>query len=219
MAGIAEVNQGRLAGVLLILAFVTFVIGAIVPLVGDQGNANIFTLAVREQLQVVAGNSAAWRWANLFMGAAVLLLIFGVTLVTTLLERADERVLSRIALTGLLLAALLWLIFTAFRSTVTVSSGQETVLTGVIPPYYEPLAQWMSGLFRAYIVIGCLGLAALGGSLILAAPVPAWVGWTTIALSAATLAHLLIMGDTLPAFHYFPAVLIGIMLITCSPFH
>ncbi|MQA82515.1 MAG: hypothetical protein GEV10_29320 [Streptosporangiales bacterium] len=213
MARFDGASRYRLAGALLVLAFVSFAVGATLPLMGGKGNANIFTLPVREHLQAVAGNSAVWWWANLLMGAAVVMLVVGMTMVTTMLERVDERVLSRIALTGLLLAALLWLVYSAFRSTVTVSAAQETVLTGAVPPYYEPLARWASGLFQVYIVLGCLGLAALGGSLVLAELVPVWAGWATLAISAATLAHLLSTGDTLPAFHYIPVLLIGILLL------
>ncbi|TDE01991.1 hypothetical protein [Jiangella asiatica] len=213
MARLDGASQDRLAGALLVLAFASFAIGATLPLVGGNGNAEIFTLPVREHLEAVADNSAAWRWANVLMGAAVVLLIFGMTIVTTMLERVEERLLSRIALTGLLLAALLWLVFTAFRSTVTVSAAQETVLTGAVPTYYQPLARWGSGLFQIYIVLGCLGLAALGGSLVLAGLVSAWAGWATAAISAATLVHFLSAGDTLPAFHYLPSLLIGILLL------
>lgn len=213
MASFGAASQYRLAGALLMLAFVSFAIGATLPLVGDKGNSDIFTLPAREHLQAVASNSAAWSWANLLMGAGVLLLVLGMTVVTTMLERADERVLSRIAMTGLLLAAFLWLVYSTFRSTVTVSAAQET-LTGAVPSYFPPLARWAAGLFQVYIVLGCLGLAAIGGSLILAGLVPGWTGWATIAMSAATLAHLLGTGDTLPAFHYVPALLIGVVLLT-----
>lgn len=202
-----------MAGALLVLAFVVFAVGATLPLVGADGDADIFTLPVGEHLRAVAGMPTTWRWANLLMGAAVVLLVLGTTTVTTLLERDGERVLSRIALTSLLLAAVLWLVICAFRSTVTVDAAQETALTGAVPPYYEPLAGWVTGLFQAYVVVGCLGLAALGGSLVLAGSVPAWVGWATLVMSVATLVHLLATGDTLPAFHYVPALLIGIVLL------
>ena len=202
-----------MAGALLVLAFVVFAVGATLPLVGADGDAGIFTLPVREHLQAVAGNAATWRWANVVMGAAVFLLVVGTTTMTTLLERDGERVLSRIALTSLQLAAVLWLVICAFRATVTVDAARETALTGVVPSYYEPLAGWVSGLFQAYVVVGCLGLAALGGSLVLAGPVPAWAGWATVVMSVATLVHLLAAGDTLPAFHYVPALLIGIVAL------
>ena len=42
---------------------------------------------------------------------------------------------------------------------------------------------------------------------------PAWAGWATLLFSIAMLILLLIMGDTLPAFHYVPALLIGILLL------
>ena len=213
MAALTDASQYRLAGVLLVLAFVVFAIGAVQPILGAKGNIDIFTLPAREHLQAVADNPAAWRRANLLMGGAILPLVFATSMVTAVLERLDERMLSRIAFTAMLLAALLWLAFSAFRATFTIGAAEEMVLTGTMPAYYEPLARWGYGMFQVYIVLGCLGLAALGGSLLLTGLIPAWAGWVAIAMTAATLAHLLISGDTLPAFHYFPALLIGILLL------
>ncbi len=59
------INGHRLTGVLLIVAFISFAIGGILPIVGEKGNMGIFTLPVREHLQAVAENAIAWRWANM----------------------------------------------------------------------------------------------------------------------------------------------------------
>jgi hypothetical protein len=42
---------------------------------------------------------------------------------------------------------------------------------------------------------------------------PAWAAWATLLFSIAMLILLLFTGDTLPAFHYLPALLIGILLL------
>ncbi|NBE99300.1 hypothetical protein FE391_35610 [Nonomuraea sp. KC401] len=217
MTPLHRADQQRIAGAFLVLSFVTFTVGATLPLVGAKGNSKIFTLPVREHLQAVAGNPGSWRWANLFMSTAVVLLVLGMTILVTMLERVDERMLSRIALTTLLLAALLWLVYSAFRSTVTMSAARETVSTGAVPPYYDPWSQWAAGLFQIYTVLGCVGLAALGGSLLMIRLIPTWAGWTTIAISVATLLHLLSTGNTLPAFHYLPCLLIGVLLLIRRP--
>jgi hypothetical protein len=75
MAAADLFNEQRLTGVLLILAFILFAIGGTLPIVGEKGNARIFTLPVREHLLTVAANAAVWRWANLFMGAAAVVLL------------------------------------------------------------------------------------------------------------------------------------------------
>src|SRR5688500_10335215 len=115
MASLDFLNEHRLTGVLLVLSFISFAIGATIPIVGEKGNAAIFTLPVREQLLAVAGNAMAWKWANIFMGAAAVLLLAGLTMLTTILEGAGERVLSRLGLVGLLLAAVLWGICSGLR--------------------------------------------------------------------------------------------------------
>src|SRR5215207_11057490 len=65
-------NEHSLTAIPLILAFISFAIGATLPVVGEKGNIRIFTLPVREQLLAVADNAVVWRWANIFMGAAAI---------------------------------------------------------------------------------------------------------------------------------------------------
>ncbi|MFN8482262.1 MAG: hypothetical protein U0768_04260 [Anaerolineae bacterium] len=213
-----SVNEYRLTGVLLILAFISFAIGGTLPVVGEKGNHAIFTLPAHEHLLAVADNAHIWRWANLFMGSAVVLVLAGLTMLTMLLEGANERILSRLGLVGFLLAAVLWVIFSVFRGVITIRAAQEMAATatasaGVVPPYYEPLAQWCYSLFYVYAVVGFLALAMYGGSLLQTGLLPGWAGWATLVFSIVLLIQLLIMGDTLPAFHYFPSLLIGILLL------
>jgi hypothetical protein len=206
-------NEHRVAGVMLVLSFVSFAIGGALPVVGEKGNAGIFTLPLREQLLAIADNAAAWRWANIFMGAAAVLLLAGLTMLTTIFEGAGERVLSRLGLVGWLMAAVLWVIFSALRGVVAVSASAEMVTTGRVPTYYEALAQWGFALFYLYAVIGFLSISAYGGASLQVALLPAWAGWGTVIFSVAMLVLLLVQGDTLPAFHYMPALLIGILLM------
>lgn len=206
-------NAHRIAGGLLVVAFLSFAIGATLPVVSRQGNHQIFTLPIREHLQAVAGMTGIWRWANILMGAAIIALLAGLAILTSILESAGERLLSRLGLVGMVLAAVLWLIFSAFRATVTVAAAQELAATGVVPPYYEPLARWGFALFFVYAVSGFAALAAFGGSALHVGLLPAWIDWGTIAFSLATLVALLIVGDTLPAFHYVPPLVMGLTLL------
>src|SRR5262249_26342453 len=93
----------RLSGVVLILAFISFAIGGTLPIVGEKGTMRIFTLPVREHLLAVADNAIVWRWANVFMGTAAVVLLAGLSMLTTILEGADERAFSRMGLVGWLL--------------------------------------------------------------------------------------------------------------------
>jgi len=206
-------SEQRVAGILLILAFLSFAVGAGLPTLGEKGNMRIFNLPTREYLLALADNSGVWRWGNIFMGGAALFLVAGLTMLATILEGGGERVLSRLGLVGILLAAMAWVIFSAFRATVTINAAQETAATGTIPPYYEPTAQWNYALFYVYAVLGFLVLAAYAGSLLQVGVLPAWVGWATLVFSAGALALLLITGDTLPIFHYLPPLLMGIVLM------
>lgn len=40
-----------------------------------------------------------------------------------------------------------------------------------------------------------------------------WTGWATLAFSIVMLVQLLAKGDTLPAYHYLPGLVIGILLL------
>jgi hypothetical protein len=164
-------------------------------------------------LLAVADNATVWRWANIVMGTASCLLVAGLTVVTTILEESGERVLSRLGLVAMLMAAVLWLAVSAFRAVVTVEAARETVATGVVPTYFEPLSRWAFVLFYVYAIIGFLALAACGTSVLRAGLVATWAGWSTVVFSVAMLALLFAVGDTLPAFHYVPPLLIGILLV------
>ena len=102
------------AGVLLILSFVSFAVGGSLPLVGEKGNPRFFNLPEPEYLANVVSNAKVWRWANAFMGAAVVILLAGLTILATILEGANELILSRLGLVLFLPAAVLWVIFSAY---------------------------------------------------------------------------------------------------------
>ena len=206
-------SEHRVAGALLVSAFLLFAIGGTLPVVGKHGNSQIFTLPIREHLQAVAGMTGIWRWANILMGAAIVALLAGLAILTTILEGAGERILSRLGLCGIALAAPLWLIFSAFRAAVTDTAAQELITTGTVPPDYEPLARWGFALFSTYSIVSFLALAAYGGAVLRVGLLPAWAGWGTIAFSLAMLIALLVVGDTLPAFHYVPPLVMGLLLI------
>ncbi len=209
-------NEYHLTGVLLIMAFISFAIGAVLPIIGKNGNINIFTLPLREHLLAVASIVTNWRWGNIFMGLAAVFQLAGLSMLTTILEGANERVLSRLGLIGFLLTTVFWLIFSAFRSVITVMAAQEMNATSEIPTYYEPLAKWGFAIFYISAVSGFLALGAYGGSLLKADLLPMWIGWVTLLFSIGMLILLVIIGDTLPAFHYLPALLIGILLLLHS---
>lgn len=206
-------NDHHFTGVLLILAFILFAIGGTLPVVGEKGNMRIFTLPVREHLLAVGDNEIVWLWANIFMGTAGIVLLAGLTMLTTILEDAGEHAFSRLGMVGFLLAASLWVIFSTFRAVVTIRAAQEMITTAVVPTYYEPLAHWGFVLFYVYAVVGFLALAAYSVSLLQVGLFPMWTGWTTLIFSIAMLILLLTRGDTLPAFHYLPGLLIGILLM------
>jgi hypothetical protein len=202
----------RATGILLILAFISFAIGASVPIFGEKGNWNIYTLPVRAQLEAIANNTLAWRMANVFMGLAILFLLAGLWMLTALLGQAGEHLFSRLGLALMLVAAALWVIFSVYRGVATAQAAQELSATDALPAWYEALAPWGFRLFYVYAILAYLALAVYGVALLQVSLFPAWVGWGPLIYSLALLVLLFIQGDSLPAFHYVPGVLIGILL-------
>lgn len=198
------------AGGLLILSFALFAGGAALPLVGERGNLGIYTLPAEDHLDAIGLNPRAWQWANFFMGAAVVALVSGLALLTALLSDAT---LGRLGLTVFTIAAVLWVLFSAYRATVPLHVAEVVKEGGSIPGYHESLARWGGALFTAYASLAFLSLAAYGGAIIQTGLFADWVGWTTIIFSLGLLLLMFVMGDTLPAFHYFPPLLIGILLL------
>lgn len=207
------IGERVIAGMLLILSGTLFGIGASLPLIGEKGNLHIFTLPMQEQLEAIGLNPDAWRWANVFMGAAAIALATGLALLAALLEPAGGSTPASLGSVTFLIAALLWVVFSAYRATVPLQVAEQMASDGAIPSYHQALARWAGALFMAYAVLGFLSLGAYGGAIVQAGLLASWVGWATIIFSLGLLLLLLVMGDTLPAFHYMPAVLIGILLL------
>ena len=159
-------SQTQWAGLMLIAAFVLFAIGASLPVVGARGNPRFYSLPLGEHLKAVAGNSAAWRVANVLMGAAAVALLIGLSQLTSSLEAAHEPVLSRLGLIGWIVATVLWVIFSAFRAVVTTEAARTFIAhgsAGALPAGYELMSRWAFAIFFGYAVIGYLALAALPG--------------------------------------------------------
>ena len=210
---IAFFTENRFTGILFVIAFLLFAIGATLPLMGDKGNPNIYTIPARDTLLAIAKNPGAWQWANIFMGSAVVALAAGMVTFTTGLEQAGERTFSRLGLLGIVFTAVVWLIFSAYRASLMVVAAQETASTGTVPTYYEPVSQWGGALFYVYAVLGFLSLAVYAISALNVNIVPGWACWVTIIFSLALIVQLVVTGDTLPVFHFVPPLLIGILLL------
>jgi hypothetical protein len=203
-------SERFIAGGLLILSFALFAVGAALPLVGETGNPRIYTLPSDDQLDAIGLNPGAWRWANVLMGTAAILLVSGLALLAVLL---GDATLARLGLTIFTIAAVMWVVFSAYRATVPIQVADVMAGGGSPPAYHQALAEWAGALFTTYATLAFLSLAAYGGAMIQTGLLAGWVGWATIIYSLGLLLLMLVIGDTLPAFHYLPPLLIGILLL------
>lgn len=177
-------NQYRVTGALLILAFITFAIGASLPLLGAKGNMGFFSLSEREQLLAIAGNAAAWRWCNILIGAAAVVLLAGLSMLTTGLESVKELTFSRLGLIGILLAVIVWLLFSAYRAAVMTRAAQDLAALGA-PAAANPAtreigrapAQMLDGTKPSHSHYSRASVASASGSAGGAGLAPPWPRW------------------------------------------
>jgi hypothetical protein len=129
--------------------------------------------------------------------AAVVTNALGFAVLEGLLRDVGERVLSRLAWTAVVIAAVLAVV-------------QESLLLDG--------RQYVDPIDRVYVVLAFLSQAAFGGALLRAHLLPTWVGWMTVAWNVGLLAVLVAVSvgnrpDYYPVLHQFAPLLIGIELI------
>lgn len=132
-----------------------------------------------------------------FILAAVITNALGLALLESLLRDAGERVLSRVALIAMLIAAVLAVV------------QEALLLDGRV---------YVDSLDRVYVVLAFLSQSAFGWALLRTRLLPTWVGRMTIGWNLGWFALLLMVSvgnrpDYYPVLHQFAPLLIGIALI------
>lgn len=138
-------------------------------------------------------------WERSFLLAAVVLTAIGLMLLEGRLQNTDGRVLARVGATAYLFGGILVVVAEA----LDLNPGQNTYALIVI-----------------YVVLALLAQATMGGSLLQAGLLPAWIGWVTIIWN---IAWLVVLPVTSPRDIYFPVLhhvmplVIGIALLWRAP--
>ncbi len=138
-------------------------------------------------------------WERSFLVSAVVLTAIGLMLLEGLLQNTDGRVLARVGATAYLFGGILVVVAEA----LDLNSGQNTY-----------------ALIAVYVVLALLAQATMGGSLLQARLLPAWIGWATIIWNIAWLVVLPVTtpGDIYyPFLHHLMPLLIGIALLRRAP--
>ena len=168
-------------------------------------------------------NLAVRRWTFRMASAAMILALFGFSLLSTLLRDGGEKTLSTVALTGFLLATIGWLVEMTVTSSVGEITAREAVRTGTVPGYWKPIQHWVNvSLQQIYVTAGLIALALYGWSLLETGLTPAWAAWITIGLSIfwfvlAIIFALIFKGEDtsyfIPAALLLPPPIIGIGIL------
>lgn len=132
--------------------------------------------------------------------AAVALTALGLALLEGLLEDSAGRVLARAGAIAF------------FGGVLVVAVEASSLSQGLHKNDSEQ--NWAPA--NIYVVLALLAQAAIGGSLLQAGLLPAWIGWVTIVWNAAWLLAFLIKRDDIyiPFVHHFMPLVIGIALVS-----
>jgi hypothetical protein len=143
----------------------------------------------------VPPSPAYFVWERSFLMAAVVLTAIGFVLLEGHLQNTDGRILARTGATAYLFAG----VFVVAAEALNLNPGQNTYALIVI-----------------YVVLALLAQATMGGSLLQAGLLPAWIGWVTIIWNIAWLVVLPVTSPRdiyYPILHHLMPLLIGIALL------
>lgn len=201
-------DAAQFAGWLLVIGAVAFGIGA-----GDPYLVRAWTAPHETFLAIVARHPVAWRTTHvLFIGGTVLTTA-GLALVPSLLPDGWPRALALAGAVAFGIAAVLWIVSLIYRLAVTPSSARVFTETGDLDPSVTVLDRLSAGLFKAFIVVGLAGLAAIGIASTAGGPIPTPLGWGSAALSGLLVGGLLVTGDMPPFTVYLAPLAFGVAIL------
>jgi hypothetical protein len=195
------------AGKLLLLGSILFIVGAANPALGAVWSAPMDT-----QLRLIHDAATAWTVTNVLFLVATVLTATGLWFVP---ERVGNPGLTpaRAAAVVYLVAATAWLASLVFRLTVTPPAASAFVATGSIDPTYVTLNLWAVGLFGAFTYLAGGSLVAIGVAVIIGRALASYAGWFAIVIGIAIAAGYAIVGDMPPFVAYLPTGLLGVVLM------
>jgi hypothetical protein len=141
-----------------------------------QLNTSTVLQAVSPTGQQAARNEpASFTSTSHWFAVGVLLTLTGLIVLGGVLRAAGARVATDLGQAAFAFGGALWLASLAFRATATFSAARETVASGAVPSWFEPLRAWSGALFAIYMVLAYLAIAAYGRALLQTRLVPRWL--------------------------------------------
>lgn len=196
-----------LTGWLLVVGPVLFLVGA---------GAYFWTVmrAPRDQyLASIHGRPGPWRFANLCLLAGTVVTTAGLDFVPAQVVDSGTALLAAAGAVSFNVAAVLWAVSLVHRLAVVPTVASRFAATGMVDPAAEIADRWAGGLFGAFVVLGAVGLIAVGLALAVGGPVSSLVGAGTSVFALLVLGGFVIAGDVPPLTLFLPPLAIGLALL------
>jgi hypothetical protein len=163
-------------------------------------------------LRLISDHSGVWRLANVGFALATIATAAGLFLTPGLV--GDRGVsMAWVSAVAFVLAAVPWLVILAIRLAVTPGVADAFVADGTVDPVAAPLDRLGGPLYPAFILIGSGSIVALGAAIVAGGSLGDPLGWACLVAGVAIGGSYLVIGDTLPAFVYFPTTAVGIAML------
>lgn len=198
----------QVAGWLLVAGATLFFIGAANPVL-----MRAWTSPRDAFLGTIAAHPRAWRSTTLLMVAGTIVTPAALSIVWLAPSPGWTVALAQAGAVGYLIASALWLVTLLHRLAITPETARTFLATGSTEPWVDATERLMHTFFLVFIAAGSLALAAVGLATTGGGPIPAFVGWGTIALSAVSLVALWRTGDVPPFVLYLPPMAMGVSLL------
>ena len=189
----------KLAGIVLIVGSLLFIIAAFTPT-----TIRVITAPDPEKrIEFIENEHTGWLLVNILFGAGSVIAVIGLALfslhVQGLASSPGVKLGGYVATAAAGIAALFWVIIVYNRV--------------VLPP--QAIANNLSintWMFPAYTILTQLALIIVGFMLIQSG-YPAWLGWGMLVLAVLSLIAFLVFKDMPPFVHYILLLIMGIALV------
>jgi len=202
----------RVPGMLLLSSALIPIGGSLILMVAT-GYRPVIGASLQD-LERLAGEVTAHRWALGFWVVGYLAALSGFGLLTSLLQEPSSRAIVSIALIGIAIVFVFVALEATFHMTVTTWVAEKTIVDSAVPSFYEPLRLWISmSVQPIYVVLGLLAIAGYGWAFLRTELLPDLVGWTSIGWCALWIAVLIAFRITIPGTLLIMSLVIGIALL------
>lgn len=168
----------RIAGVVIVgSAVLLAVMTVLVSLRGDVRAAE----AMFRNIDVAVGNTSTLRVMALSWGAWTIAVLVGFVVLAVDYWNQGVRLIPALAVVGLTVFSVAWVIEAAFHSSVTVWAVKQLEQGSDVPLLFAELKRWLNVWVQVLVnplaLLSFVGLAVVGMRIEV---LPAWAGWIVV---------------------------------------